>query len=208
MNTYEHINGLHEIHISVDPNQIALLRLYCKDSKIKPICATALQGDHPNQLMISKWKNGTSPEVIQKAHDLEKDMTNYGLKVLRVKVEAMMHTKGCPTNDEKPLRDGDYWEFHLKLSIDHSNEYHKLEQIVAKHKGGMSFNVFKRELEPLVTLRLYKRSYNEAMQLKADLIEDIQRNGFVCNGGIQQEFSVYDTFTELDKGWLPGVEEF
>ena len=88
-------NGIHEIHVSVDPAQIALLRWYCKDRKMKPILATALYGDSPNQLMISKFKKGTGEEVVAKAHEIAEDMVSYGLKPpIRVKVEAMARISG------------------------------------------------------------------------------------------------------------------
>lgn len=200
--------GLHEIHISTDPEHIALLRLYCKDRKIKPILAVSLSGDYRNQLMISKFTNGTALEVIDKAFIIKKDMENYGLKVFRVKVEAMMNNKGCPKEDEKPIRMEDYWEFHLKLDIDNSTELKKLQNVAKKHGCGISYNVFKRELEPLITLRVYNRSYNQAMKLKAYLIEDIKLAGFVCNNGIQQEFSIFDTNIDMDKNWLPSINKW
>lgn len=196
------IHGLHEIHISVNPSQIALLRWYCKDKKIKPILAAALHGDHPNQLMISKYKHGLSKEVIQRAKLIAADMNKYGLDVIRIKVEAMIHCKGAPSGDEKPINDEDYWEFHLKIQLDTSIQHEQLANICSKHGSYISFNVLKREFDPLITLRLYKCSYNEAMKKKEDLINSIEKGGFVNNNEIHQELSVYDDNVELDKGWL------
>ena len=91
----------------------------------------------------------------------------------------------------------DYWEFHLKIDADDS----------ATHGAHISFNAFKSEVVPLVTLRLYQVSYNEAMHRKGELIEAIQAAGFPTHREIHQELSIYDTNIDLDKGWLPGPSE-
>jgi len=122
-------NGIHEIHVSVEPAQIALLRWYCKDRKMKPILATALYGDSPNQLMISKFKKGTGEEVVAKAHEIAEDMVSYGLKPIRVKVEAMARISGAPKGDELPLNPLDYWEFHLKIDVDDSASLQKFSGV-------------------------------------------------------------------------------
>lgn len=205
--TYKNIYGLHEIHITVDPGQIALMRVYCKDRKYKPILAAALYGDHPNQLMISKYKNGTTPDVVEKALAIAKDMESFDMTVIRTKVEAMIHNKGCPTGNEKPLHENDYWEFHFNMEINGSDEMDRLTDICKQYNAHISMNVFKREFQPLVTLRIYKKSYDQAMALKAELIENIQAADFVVNDGIHQELSVYDDNPGLDDGWLPGPSE-
>lgn len=197
------INGLHEIHISVKPEEIALLRWYCKDKKIKPILASSLYGDNPNQLMISKFKHGTSKEVLDKGELIVKDMKSYGLNPIRLKIEAMMNSPGAPVGDESLWETSHYWEFHIKVPVNNSHELDKLKYICDNHNSHISANVFKTELEPLVTLRLYyPTTYNQAMERKAKLIKDIKRGNFELNYGIHQELCIYDDNQELDKGWL------
>jgi len=199
--------GLHEIHITVNPTQIFTLRWFCKQHKMKPILASTAYGNHPNQLMISKYKNGSSKEAIEKAYSIAKDMEVAGLEILRVKVEAMVHNKGCPTGDVIPKNPEEYFEFHIKILVDSWDEYQQLSHVATRYSAHLSFNAFKRELEPLVTLRVFNCSYIEAMNKKAELIEAIQGVGFTTNFEIHQEFSVYDSNQKLDKGWLPIYDE-
>lgn len=197
------INGLHEIHISVKPEEIALLRWYCKDKKIKPILACSLYGDNLNQLMISKFKHGTSKEVLDKGKFLVNDMKSYGLNPIRLKIEAMMNSPGAPVGDESLWDITHYWEFHIKVPVNNSHELDKLRYIILRYNAHISVNVFKTELEPLVTLRIYHPiTYNEAMKGKAKLIKDIKKGGFNLNYEIHQELCIYDDNQDLDKGWL------
>lgn len=195
--------GLHEIHISVNPAQVAQLRLYCLFRKYKPIFAAALYGDHPNQLMISKYKTGPAQMILEHAFEIANDMREYGLEVIRIKVEAMMSCKGVPRGDKMPDNSQNYYEFHLKLMISSEEELSVLENALKKNDAHISYNTFKKELEPLVTLRLYKVSYDQAISLKDKMILDIEQAGFNCNGGMHSEYSVYDDNPELDAGWLP-----
>lgn len=197
------IIGLHEIHITVQPDQVALLRFFCVQNKMKPILATALYGDHPNQLMISKYSKGTSGEVIKKAHNIADKMREFGLTPIRVKVEAMIHCKGAPRGDEKPYKRDDYWEFHIKVEINNMEELALLSETAKEHDAHISFNAFKKETIPLVTLRLYECSYNEAIKQKDILLDHIKEVGFPLHHGIHHELSVYDNNQKLDKGWLP-----
>ena len=153
--------------------------------------------------MISKFKHGTSQEVLNKGREIAEDMATYGLKVIRLKVEAMINSPGAPTGDEAPFSPDNYWEFHIKVPVRDASEREKLRGICRARGAHLSVNVFKNEVEPLVTLRLYHpATYNRAMEAKADLIGDIKKGGFKLNYGIHQELAVFDDNPNLDAGWL------
>lgn len=201
------INGLHEIHITVDTDQVAQLKLYCRKYKIKPIFAVSTEGGDSNQLMISKYKNGTSLDCIEKCFELANSMKEFGLKIKRRKVEAMMNIDGGPKGSQLPLDNCSltlkgYWEFHIKVPVDSISEIETLDSICKKHYAYISYNCFSKDFEPLVTLRLYNTSYNDSLELKAKLIEDIQEKNYKCNYGIKQELAVYDDNQNLDSVWM------
>ena len=201
------IEGLHEIHITTDPKDLFGLRMFCMEQKLKPILAVAGYGDFPVQPMFSKFKNGTSLEVIERAKEMERIMTDsYGIRVVRVKVEAMMHNKGVPVDPVSQCPEGSYFEFHLKIPVTDLQEWNRLADICKEKNAHISFNAFKKETIPLVTLRLPGHiGSKKAIELKDELMEWLKSNGFHSNSGIQCEYSVYDTNMGLDKGWLPKV---
>ena len=109
------IYGAFEIHVSVNPEQICLMKLYCAERNMKLILASATYGDNPNQLMMSKWKHGTSSVAILKAHSIATDMKDYGLEIVRVKIESMAHNKGVPLEKNTGCQNENYFEFHTKF---------------------------------------------------------------------------------------------
>ena len=168
------IEGLHEIHITVDSREVALLRYFCLETKMKAILASALYGEHPNQLMISKYSKGTSDEVIAKAYSIRETMCSFGLTPIRTKVEAMIHCQGAPRGKACPDRPEDYWEFHIKVEVRDMNEVKLLADTVKVYGAHISFNAFKKETIPLVTLRLYECSYDDAMAQKDTLLNSVK----------------------------------
>lgn len=196
--------GLHEIHITVDPRDLFGLRMYCLDNKIKPILAVSEYGECPIQAMISKFKNGTGDEVIVKAHEMAKEMTEYwGIRVTRIKIESMMHNEGVPTEENAECTDENYFEFHLKVEVTDKSEWNQLA-VVCREKGAhLSFNAFKKETIPLITLRIPGScGMKKAVDSKDVLMDHIKIKGFFSNSAIQSEFSIYDTNIALDNGWL------
>jgi hypothetical protein len=201
----QHIEGLHEIHITTHPKDLFALRMYCIDNnpQLKPILAVSQKGDSPIQPMFSKFKNGTALEVIERANYMATIMQDYGIRVTRVKVESMMHNIGVPTEENTLCSPDNYFEFHLKIEVANSSEWIKLDKCCSKYNAHLSFNAFKKETVPLVTLRLPGNlGSKKAIEIKNDLMIHLKDNGFHSNSSIQSEFSVYDNNQSLDKGWL------
>jgi hypothetical protein len=204
MSFIDMIEGLHEIHITVDSSDLFGLRMYCMDTKTKPILAISEYGNHPIQAMLSKYKSGKALEIISLAKEMAKQMAEkYNIRVLRIKVESMMQNEGVPVleNDEKD--DQFYFEFHLKVSVENSDNWKKIANICKTVNAHLSFNAAKKETIPLITLRLpVSLGSNKAMKRKDDLLQLLRVNNILVHDGIQSEFSVFDSNVELDKGWL------
>lgn len=198
------VSGVFEIHISVDPEHIARLRLFTMKHKMKPILAVAQHGENQNQLMISKWTTGNASAAIERAKEIAAQLEGAGLRVVRVKVEAMASNAGVPQNPNDDTSPSHYFEFHIKIPVADDREWDELERLASEHGCGVSFNAFKDTVAALFTLRVAaSRGYCIAEKMKDDLLVEIARAGFVAGGEVQREFSVLDTNPNYDAGWLP-----
>lgn len=186
--------GLHEIHVSVEPHHIALLRRFAFERNMKPILAAAYEGQHPNQLMISTWRRGTSEQIICQADAIARDMVEAGLTPIRTKVESLMNNEGCP---DVPAP-GCYWEYHIKVAAD---DEHLVIEIAKNHGAALSYSVFKPKNEPLLTLRSATLARKDMEHAKEALETDLIAAGLVIVG-VQSEYTVYDTNQALDDEWI------
>lgn len=216
------IKGLFEIHITVDHladggfyNLFNYVSKQGAQGAMKLIFAVAKEGIHRDQYMISKFKNGTIEEVINRADQIKKEMEDMGISILRVKVESMAFNEGVPvteidyTNFLNTTKTGKpYFEFHAKLKVD---SLEKIEKIIEEIRTGyydlisvkvaLSYNILGSKL-PLLTIRIYNHGRNIALYHKDKILDQIKGYGYHITDAIQQEFSVYDTNDEFDKGWL------
>jgi len=148
---------------------------------------------------------------------------NYGIK--RNKVEARWHSikdgypvvKGVPIGTQSHI----YWEFHLKLVIEKTEEQEtqdrieRLRQAVHKSfpcsrlsKSAMSSvdARFPNKTSRIVTLRLYDgdKSYaeNELNKLMDFLKKSQEEYMFEIKKNPERELSVYDSNVSHDLGWI------
>ena len=211
------INGLFEIHITVDKNDdYYKLWSYTFNKKdFKLILAVSDIGVHKEQFMISKWKNGTVSEAIDKANKIAKDMIVHGIKVERVKVESMAHNPGVPDSDEdfNKIKENfvvgkPYFEFHAKIDIMSNTLEDSIYWCNERHKSysseihlAISANICGSG-SPLLTIRIYDHGRNYSIRVKNEILDNLKKDGYKVIGNIQQEFSIYDTNDNMDKGWL------
>lgn len=214
------ISGLFEIHITVDHLGNSFYNLYnyvSKNNGMKLILTVAKNGDYPTQYMISKFKNGTEQEVIERALEIAREMKKENIEVLRVKVEAMAFNEGVPVTMEDyknyillPKTGKPYFEFHAKIKpfnkeleslVDFWNKNTILKPSVFV---ALSINLLSRSenKNPLLTIRVYDGGRIDAIDLKNVILDDLKNKNYHIIDAIQQEFSVYDTNENLDKGWL------
>lgn len=199
------IVGLFEIHIIVSPeDELHLFRfikslppsdkLNCRATK-----ALTFYGKYPNQPMITYWLSSNSADAIKNAFETKEKMEEFGLSVKRVKVEALMNSKGVP---ETPLSNN-YFEFHFKIKVKDVEEWNHLAEICAPHGAHLFFNPYKKDqMVPIVTLREYE-SKTKALGRLTRLIDDLNKNKMnVCADNVHKEHSVLDTNTQMDEGWL------
>lgn len=224
------INGLFEIHITVDDSDMHKFRHYCLDKKLKPIMAVSeTKSATKSQLMFSKYKNGTTEEVLDKAFSMAADMNKEGISITRIKVESMGSNEGVPkVRSEENKKHSEYFEYHIKIPIDKSEEYMNLKTLIetysntikllepnvesvepaerpieyCAHNGikiFLSFNAFKKTIDQLITIRIPGYlGATEAIKIKDDFMSYAKSNGVHTNEGIQFEYCVYDSNLLLD----------
>lgn len=187
---------------------------------MKLILAVAKDGDHPTQYMISKFKNGTEQEVIDRALQIKEEMIKENIEVLRVKVESMAFNVGVPVTDEDYIKYNTnrigkpYFEFHAKIKTENIQKLEEmiidLREILKRWKENeickftfiaLSFNLCGSKI-PLLTIRVYNNGRHSSVEIKDFILFYLKNVGYHIIDAIQQEFSVYDTNDSLDKGWL------
>jgi hypothetical protein len=125
-----------------------IMRLYCWEHKYKIMLACSKYGDHPQQLMLSTWKNGTEVDVIKAAKIISEDCKLKGIKVVRTKVEAMSSNEGVPEDSIRfnnidtfyTDKNQEYFEYHVKVLIDKPGEYEVLANAIKPVNAHLSFN--------------------------------------------------------------------
>jgi len=221
------INGVFEIHITVDHSVGFMKLIDFTNSYEKMGCGNmkvlfAVSHENNNQYMISHFtRKQTSADAIIKANKIAQEMKESEIIVKRVKVEAMVSsgTQGIPLNKEEykimyakfndeGFLGKPYFEFHVKVdSVENGNELivklRNLFPLLKEIQIAISWNIMSRSgMKPLLTLRMYDMGLVEAQNYKDIILNTCKKNGYVLADQIQEEFSIYDSFVEEDKGWI------
>lgn len=203
--------SLYEIHISVNVKS-AFEEMqwfyYCKDKKYKVIRVLNYKGKNDVQNMISKWCSRKQPsDSVKYAEDIAQDMRNNGFDVYRVKVEAMLLSK-LFDNLELKNEKGVYWEFHFKIVIESLDEFNRLVEwkksktAALWYDVALSFSSYGKTCYPIITIRLYTGTSEQAIVVKDKVVDDLKKYKFHIVDKMQYECSIYDTYPEEDNGWI------
>lgn len=200
--------GIYEIHITVDPknNYVKLLSFIdqYKSYKLKPVFAVSDVMN--NQYMLSCFISEKDDSLaIDKANELSDKLKDDSITVLRTKVESHNVSKFPQDLIENK---NNYFEFHVKV-IKYPS-YKQLEKYISFIKGlsqvhaeiGISYNLCSQNLKPLLTIRMYHYGFLYANTYKNNILDDMRKNNYEFDDKIQQEYSIYDTYPQLDEGWL------
>lgn len=198
------MEGLFEIHVSVDTKDIMLFRLWALDNDVKAI---GIIGDVP-ELTFSKYTNGTHEKAHNKAMSLARNLTLSGIRVVRVRVEAVLSNQNPMIDAYTENKKNTYFEFHIKYHIINSKDYYQLDKIAKdftneyKQSGVyvfMGFNSFKKNIEPIVTLRVPARYKTSGSFGYKDLLMTIlKKHGFRTNEEIHREYVFVDEEYNVD----------
>jgi len=189
------MEGLFEIHVSVDPKDLLPFRLWCLDNDLKAI---HVLGEVP-ELTFSKYTNGTAEKAIFKALSIVRNLKLSNIYPTTIRIEYVFsntddlidaHAENAPTS---------YFEFHIKYNIVNSKDYTALREIAEEFTkkypmtyAFVGFNSFKKNISPIISLRVpsfYK--CEGAIQMKNALMGLLKQHGFRTNEEIHKEYVFY-----------------
>lgn len=205
------MNGLFEIHVSVDPKDIFKFRFWTLDNDMKAI---NILGDVP-ELTFSKYTNGDHIKAYNKALSIARNLTINDIKVTRIRIEAIFSNNDTNIDLHAVNNKDGYFEFHIKYHIINSKDYNELDKIAKNFTqlystdglySFVGFNSFKKNIEPIITLRVpSKYKINGALQYKDNLLNTLKMNGFRTNEEIHREYVFFDKEYELINKGLTSV---
>jgi hypothetical protein len=146
-------------------------------------------GLHPSQPMVTYWHMDTVENVLKLARAHAEDIGN----IIRIKVEALpsMRLSRGPLPD-----DSQYWEFHGKVR---EGDWEKAARVCAPFGCHLFSN--RDPSVPIINLRRYLVSYDEAKDDLAKLIAALKAEGMSLEE-VHYEYGILDTNPTLDEGWL------
>lgn len=208
------MKGLFEVHIITKPEyqtQLFGFITNLKDSRLvrpRPTCAHALYGDCPVQPMLTFWLSGHIDEVTKIVSNIESNMTDYKIPIIRTKIEAMPHNDGVPASvdnpeestSERPQAYAGYFELHFKVKISNTSDWNEIAELIIPYGGHLFYNPYNKSLNPIVTLRRYT-SLADLENVFSHVKKILEDRKFSLTSP-EKEYSVYDSNVNLDKNWL------
>lgn len=216
------LKGVFEVHITVEHKHgyVQLLNYAKKHEKtkgMKVVFAASIKNN--NQYMLSYFTRKDDDMIaVENAKKIVSELEHNGINVLRLKVEGH-GVIGTPITTEDYLgvshylknkyngKNGvPYFEFHAKVSNNtkfHNFCYENLERDASHYKNvAISHNLCSGTKLPLLTVRVYDVGFLEAQTYKDHVLERMKNLGYIFVDKIQEEFSIYDSNSSLDDGWL------
>jgi len=206
-----------EIHVTVsnkkesekiDDEFIQHFMKACSEINVKPIVLNLENNDGTQikDVMTSSKFYGDNRTVYEEVQRIENALMYRGFKVVRQKIESAPWHPGAPKNITDKVPDGCYFESHIAVEIDGSEEMKSklisVAQIIGAH---LSKNVFKKVSEGkyiiMLTIRdytTYRKKFENRVQ-KA--IEFLNSNGWTTPKK-EVEFCIYDTKISHDYLWI------
>lgn len=202
--------GSFEMHITIavpSAEEWARLSSWSVDRRAKCVWIELARGLQPSQPMVTVHRSGTLDGIVEECRSLERELREVGLTPVRTKVECAIDNDGVPREDRDwaPVHAGRYFESHVKLLLDASEDLSGIRQLAERHDGHLSRNAFRtREdgrQERFVTQRgrgCGRRTFQERIDA---LVRTFEAAG-VSIAEIEREFVVFDSREQLDSGWL------
>jgi len=196
------ISGLFEVHLITTPECQTKLFGYItniSDKRLirpRPTCSNTLYGDYKIQPMLTFWLNSTSELITNIVDEIQQDMINNGIPIIRTKIESMAHNSGVP----ETISNDHYFEFHFKINISGTSDWNNIVKLITPFGAHLFYNPYNKTLNPTVTVRRYTSLQNleDTFTKIKDLLET---NGYELTH-LEKEYSVFDSDVNLDKNWL------
>jgi NTP pyrophosphatase (non-canonical NTP hydrolase) len=226
-----------EIHITVDLEKlletnftIDHFREDCKSIEVKPIVLDLeMKEGSIKDVMTSSKHFGDNRSAYEEANRIANELTSFGYKVVRKKIETVPWHPAAPTfNTGEPIPNGCYFESHIGVVIS-LEEKPYLEGLVEELNVGffspsrgfsrpskielggtckLSQNFFKKSKDGSKFVNML--TYRDNMTCKEDFERDVELIKFLLNEDkfgfekVEVEYALYDTNVNHDAKWILG----
>lgn len=203
-------HGTFEAHITVDagPERREAFASLCAAMGVKCVLIELAAGSTPSQPMTASYHRGDLASVLGEIEGLHERLCRGGFPVVRVKLEAVANNAGVPITDEDAKSfSGAYFEFHAKLRLTASDlDLERLRELCLVHDAHLSRNDRKRDArgvtrDRFVTIRMHECGRTRATAAFERLLDSLKAAGYTVVG-VKREFTIYDSRSSLDAGWL------
>nr|VFK23290.1 MAG: Ham1 family protein [Candidatus Kentron sp. MB]VFK28410.1 MAG: Ham1 family protein [Candidatus Kentron sp. MB]VFK74243.1 MAG: Ham1 family protein [Candidatus Kentron sp. MB] len=200
----------YEAHITVDASGDSAWRRFetvCDTLGIKAIRIELPKGVQPSQFITASIHRGSLDKVRTEAFELARLINGEELPVKRIKIEATTRNTLVPTTDEEARKkpEDNYFEFHAKITVDENSNLAGLRNLCEKHNAHLSRNASNtrknRKHQRFVTMRFYRLGLKSSNLHFERLLDDLRDKDFEISN-LLKEYTVFDTNTNLDKGWF------
>ena len=226
-----------EIHITVDAESYSIenfgleeFKSDCKEIDVKPIVLDLeMKEGTLKDVMTSSKHFGDNRSAYEEANRIANELTSFGYKVVRKKIETVPWHPAAPTfNTGETIPNGCYFESHIGVVIS-PEEKPCLENLVQGinerffspsrgfsrpsriELGGtckLSQNFFKKSKDGSKFVNML--TYRDNMTCKEDFERDVELIKFLLNEDkfefekVEVEYALYDTNVNHDAKWILG----
>lgn len=205
----------YEIHITVEANSepkfIEHFCNICNILKVKPI---VLDLENSNtvikDVMTSSKFRGDNRTVYEEACRIKESLTKLGYNVVREKIESAPWHPGAPKKEEQAMPANCYFESHIAVEIDTTNNSKNILLDIAKQTDAhLSKNIFKKITDgryiQMLTIRDYKTYRNKFEDRVKSVTELLNKHSF-STPKTEVEFCIYDSKVNHDYMWFKKEE--
>lgn len=205
-----------EIHVTVekDPEKsvedfMTLFSKACNGMNVKPIILDLenSEGNVMNDVMTSSAFYGDNRTVYDEVQRISGNLKRLGYKVLREKVESAPWHPGAPAKEGDAMPNGCYFESHISIEFDNSEEAREeLTAAARRINGHLSKNIFKKIEDGryivMITIRDYHVGREEFEGKIKMAVQHLFEGGWKMPKKPIIEFAIYDTKISHDYLWL------
>ena len=232
-----------EIHITVNTSdewdgkatlfgfEIEHFRNTCDEIGVKPIVLDLeMKEGTLKDVMTSSKHFGDNRSAYEEANRIANELTSFGYKVVRKKIETVPWHPAAPTfKTGEPIPNGCYFESHIGVTIS-PEEKPYLEGLVEELNAGffspsrgfsrpsqielggtckLSQNFFKKSKDGSKFVNML--TYRDNMTCKEDFERDVELIKFLLNEDkfgfekVEVEYALYDTNVNHDSKWILGT---
>lgn len=202
-----------ETHITVSlaaPQTIEQLQEWSRIHGLKCIQIVLDRGETVSQPMVSRRAFSTFSKELKKADELKDILSANGFPVIRIKIEIPPTNEGVPhSQNETKDNANSYFENHIKLLLDTVSDKSGLEKIAERHSAHLSRNALRKRKdgfeERFVTQRCWSVGRIEAFDQFNVLLNELLNSNYTVLE-TENEYVIYDSNLEIDKGWISAKE--